>query len=143
MEVLSGVASVVAVIQIAEDVIKICGHYARKVSSAKKEIQDLVAEVTSLRDILTRVESSQDDTEKLYTPDPRSKQLAETSIEECKASLQEVVRLLNPGDKQTEMHRYGARALAWPSKSTKISDLIQKLGRQKNNLHLCLSLDQQ
>jgi hypothetical protein len=55
MEVLGAAASVIAVIQISAEVFDICRKYYIEVKDARKDIQKLRDEMTSLQDVLVNV----------------------------------------------------------------------------------------
>ena len=56
MEGLAGAASIIAVIQVADRILTLCGNYALAVKDAKKDIEYLMTEVASLDNVLMRVD---------------------------------------------------------------------------------------
>ena len=56
MEGLAGAASIIAVVQIASDITKICDGYLHDVRHARKEIEQMQSQCQSLKTIIQRLQ---------------------------------------------------------------------------------------
>lgn len=63
MAALGSVASIIAVVQIAGSVAKLCGGYIADVNDARQDIERLQKKAATLRDILQRVAEENDETD--------------------------------------------------------------------------------
>jgi hypothetical protein len=142
MEGLGGAASVIAVIQLADRILTLCGTYALSVKDAKRDIDRFTAEVGSLQSVLERVaEMAKSDMMKLYTSHSAVEGL-EGIIEGCQSTLSELEAQLDPRKGHKLMSRFGFRALKWPFKSKDVTNIIKALDRHKSTIILALNLDQ-
>jgi hypothetical protein len=142
MEALAGAASVIAVVQLADRVLSLCGKYALAVKDAKEDIQRLKSEVEALRDVLTGVD-------KLVGNNAPNSKASESalvalagSIPKCKVELDELMIRLDPSKGRKVMNRFGLRALKWPFKSKDVTKIIEALDRHKGTITLSLNVDQ-
>jgi hypothetical protein len=142
MEGLGGAASVIAVIQLADRILTLCGNYALSVKDAKKDIDRFTTEVGSLQSVLERVaEMAKSDAMKLYTSRSAVEGL-EGIIKGCQSTLLELEVQLGPRKGHKLMSRFGLRALKWPFKSKDVTNIIEALDRHKSTIILALNLDQ-
>lgn len=127
MDMLSGAASVVAVIQISKEILTLCGKFALDVKDAKKGIECLSSEVKAFHGVLNRVRDLAEDQDaaKLQTF-----QTLTAAIAQCSSELVELKTRLDPGKKRQAMNRLGLRALKWPFKSEDVNKLLEALERQ-------------
>jgi hypothetical protein len=136
MEVLGGVASIIAVIQISEQVLELCGKYASGVLHAREEIGYLTKEVKAVQCVLKElndvIERDGKDSKAAMFDEP---------VKECAAVLSDLRVSLNQGMGRRKMRKLGHRALAWPFKSGDVEKEIKKLERQKTTIALALSTD--
>lgn len=139
MEGLGGAASVIAVIDISAKVISLCYRYLHEVQGARKDIERLQAEVSSLNVVLEDAQQLLDgpDGSRLST----SKKLYQ-SLKDCHAHLKDVEDQLEPGTTRKTMHRFGLRSWKWPFKSKEMERVVSALGRCKSNICDALQVDQ-
>jgi hypothetical protein len=141
MDPLSGVASIIAVIQIAEDILGLFGSYISAVKDAKRDIERLSAEVLALRNILRKLED--------LKQEPGSAKLATLNllnkpggaVEKCLEELKELATRLDPGQGDSAMRRVGWRALKWPFSSKDVDKKILIMERYKTAFNLALTTD--
>jgi len=132
-------ANVIAVIQISGKILSFCSEYYSKVKSVRKDIERLQGEVKSLNNVLNKVR------ELLEGPKaarlPASNTLVER-IKQCISELEGLRNKLDPGKGQKTMRGRLFRTLKWPFTSEDVDKSIIMLNRQKEALHLALSIDQ-
>ena len=139
MEPLGGAASVIAVVQISDRILSLCGKYSLAVRDAREDIRRLGSEIRALRDVMVSVD------EMVQSPDAMRlhafNSLADT-ITQCLSDLNNLERRLDPGRGRKTMGRIGARALKWPFKSKDIVKVIEAVDRHKGTISLALHADQ-
>ena len=142
MEGLAGTASIIAVIQVADIILTLCGNCALAVKDTKKDIEHLTTEVASLGNVLKRVDDmAKSDAMKLYTSHSVAEEL-DGIIRGCRSTLCELKVQLDPGKSHKLMSHFGIRALKWPFKSKDVINIIETLNRHKCTITLALNLDQ-
>ena len=106
MDPLSGIASVVAVVQLSGQIIKICQGYISEVKSAKADITRLIIEVQSFQEVLQslRVKVEGPDGTKLV-----STSTVLESIERSQHDLKALVAKLEAKQDRRSMRRFGIR----------------------------------
>ena len=140
MDPLSGVASVIAVIQIAGTVIDLCYQYRKGIKDAPKTIIRLMSEVRGIRtvlegldDILAGEQSS--GTTRLVTLTEVLK--GQGLLSQCYEELENLKKSLEP--------KHGLRAvgqvLKWPLTEKDVEKTLQRLHRLSSMLGIALSGD--
>src|SRR5437667_7137257 len=119
-------ASIIAVIQVADRVLCLCGKYASAVKDAKEDIRRLTSEIEALRKVLKSAdEMGNSSAMKLYTSESMLEVLA-GSIKECRSTLSDLETRLDPGKERKKiMSRFGLRALKWPFSSKDVINIIE------------------
>ena len=138
MDPLSGVASVVAVVQISGQIIKICHGYISEVKSARADISRLVVEVQSFQEVLQSLRT------KIEGPDgPKlvSTRTVVESIERSQHDLKALQAKLETKQDRRSMRRFGIRVLKWPLESHEVDRIINVLERHKSTIDLAMSTD--
>jgi hypothetical protein len=139
MDGLSGAASVIAVIQLADRILTLCGNYARAVKDAKKDIECLHKEVKSVTEVLQKL------IELLRGPNGTklsASQSLDKALMDCSSELKGLERRLHPGKKHKVMRSIGLRALKWPLESNNVEKVVNNLERYKQLITLALQVDQ-
>jgi hypothetical protein len=136
MDGLSAAASVIAVIQISEDVVSLCSRYLKAVKNAKSDIVRLQGELSSLKPVLEGAQKLLDG--------PSGTRL-ETSrllhgLRGCYSQLEDLETKLKGNGKKMRYCRL--RALKWPFESKKVDDIIQTLSKFRDTLSASLNIDQ-
>jgi hypothetical protein len=139
MDGLSTLASLIAVAQISGSIISLCYEYRNGLQTASKDMDRLVMEVKSLRDVLENLIGlvGQDQpTEKLLESVAK---LAQRNgiVDECKGILQDLEARLRPKD---GWRKLGQR-LVWPFKEQDVMKSIASIERFKATLSLAMSMD--
>lgn len=139
MDPLSSGASVIAVIQLAGSIVKICGGYIKEVKDAKDEILELQETVTNLAEVLQEL--------KILLQGPKGAKLSSSrtldrSITKCCSTLTALEVAIGPGKGNRTMRKLGLRAWKWPLKRPEVNGIIQGLERYKMSFTLSLQIDQ-
>lgn len=139
MDGLSSAASVIAVIQLAGSLVKVCGGYIREVKDARDEILSLQQEIESLQGILKGLEKI------LLSGDrkalPTSSRLV-SNVTDCLSDLRALETRLDTGTGKRLMRKVGLRALKWPLKREEVEGIIKNLERYTSAFLLSLQVDQ-
>jgi hypothetical protein len=147
MDPLSITASVIAVIQLSEKIVRVCKTYVRSVRGAPNDLRLISIEVGSLKCVLEILELlvSSDETgdhsallEKLKGSDG--------PLQGCKHALSQLEQLIpTPTDRQQDIKRRkivsSLTNLAWPLKETSARKLLDEIGRHKATITLFLTTD--
>ncbi|KAH0537945.1 hypothetical protein FGG08_005395 [Glutinoglossum americanum] len=142
MEGLAGAAGVIAVVQLADRTLTLCGKYALAVKDAKEDIKRLMNEVEAFRRVLESVDDmASSGATKSYTSNSLLEVLSEP-IAKCRAELDDLIIRLDPSKGRKLMSHLGLRALKWPFKSKDITKIIETLDRHKGTIILALNMDQ-
>ena len=141
MDGLSAAASIIAVIQISTQIFGVCQKYYMSVKGARKDIQLLRDEITSLQDVLMKVNdlTDQPGSVPLSTLDLLNQ--TDGPLVKCRKDLSDLLANLDLEQGRDEMKRFGLRALKWPFNSKEIGKVIAAIGRHKNTFVLALSAD--
>lgn len=139
MDGLSSAASVIAVIQLAGSIVKICGGYVQDVKDAKDEIITLQQQIAGLAEVLERL------VELIQGPNGKqlltSQRLA-SNIVDCRATLTALEKRIDLGMGENEMNRFGRRAFKWPLKRSEAEKSMREISRYKLSFTLSLAIDQ-
>jgi hypothetical protein len=142
------VASLIAVVSLAEQVISCCCHYISAVKDCPSDLRSILIETSSLKSVVENLEF-------LYknSPNPALKEHFlrlsgdDGPIGGCRKCLQELEKLLpidksrtTNGKKQKTQHPTLER-LAWPLRETKARKLLGELGRFRGVISLALVVD--
>jgi hypothetical protein len=136
MDGLSAAASIIAVIQISEDVVSLCSQYLKAVTNANSDIVRLQGELSSLKPVLEGA---------LKLLDGPTGARLETSLllhglRGCYSQLKDLETNLKGNGKR--MRYLGLRALKWPFESKKVENAIQTLSKFRDTLSASLDIDQ-
>ncbi len=116
MEALETTSSIIAVIQIAGSVAKLCGGYIADVKDAGKDIERLQHKTITLSNVLQRM--IEVDSKTKSQPSNLSDNVWK-SVGQCLQDLKKLQEKLQPKTRHKSMSRIGLRALKWPlSKSS-------------------------
>ncbi|CAG8090977.1 unnamed protein product [Penicillium nalgiovense] len=139
MDALSSAASIIAVIQLTGNLVKLCGGYIQEVKNARDEIFSLQQTIAGLQGTL------QDLHKLLQSNDgkalPTSSRLV-NNITDCLSDLRALEARLDPGKGKNLMRRVGLRALKWPMKRAEMEGVIQKVKEYRSSFLLSLQVDQ-
>jgi hypothetical protein len=143
MDGLSAAASVIAVIQISEDVVSLCSQYLKAVKNAKPDIVRLQGELSSLKPVLEGAQKLLEGSNaaRLETSRPLLDGLrgCYSQLKDLETKLKDY---LKTEDKGKGMRLFGLRALKWPFKSKKVDNVIQTLSKFRDTLFISLNIDQ-
>ncbi|KAL8631125.1 hypothetical protein Q9189_003159 [Teloschistes chrysophthalmus] len=129
MEGITAAASIIAIVQISEEVGKLCGTYIRGVRHAQKEIERLQTKALALHAVLKRLEN-----------EPHTS-IDGKVIKSCCDELSSIKERLQPRKKQVAMKRFGLRALKWPFTSKEVDLQVQALEQYLALFSTSLQLD--
>jgi hypothetical protein len=141
MDGLSTAASVISVIQICGQLFDICRTYATSVKDARKDITRLRDEITALESVLTSVADLEEseDASQLATLSLLKKDNG--PLQRCQEDLERLGTILNPGDGEQRMRKYGIRALKWPLARKDVDKAVEMMERYKTLFALALTGD--
>ena len=100
MEGFAATGSVIAVVQIAAEVTKLCAHYIRDVQHAREDIQRMQSKVSAVHDVLQKIDN---------LPGEHN----DPAIKQCCNDPASIQRRLELSKKHKAMKRVGIRALRW------------------------------
>ncbi|RPA72111.1 hypothetical protein BJ508DRAFT_367432 [Ascobolus immersus RN42] len=124
-------ASIIAVIQIGERILTVCGRYIQEVKDAKEDIEKLSNEIEALNAALGLLKSTG------IEPD----QLSEV-IRGCLASIKELEEKLSSYER--ERSRFSvSRKLKWPFSSRDVAKSVEALNRSKSTILLYIEAAKQ
>lgn len=129
MEALAGAASIIALVQITEEVGKLCGNYIQGVRHAKRDIERLQSKASALHGVLTRLN------------DKAQANIDSKAVQNCCEDLKSIKERLEPLRRHAAMQRMGLRALKWPFTSKEIEDRVQALEKYLVLFNTTLQLD--
>ncbi|KAG8531271.1 uncharacterized protein KY384_004629 [Bacidia gigantensis] len=132
MEVLGGVASGIAVVQISSEIAKLCGSYIIEVRDAQEEIERLRVKATAVHDVLCRLKSNN-----------RIDGVGD-SIQHCLDDLAPIKQKLEAKKRHRFKDRNGVRALKWPFSKKQVITIMESLEDYLLlfSTHLQLTLDE-
>ncbi|KAI9754954.1 MAG: hypothetical protein M4579_004490 [Chaenotheca gracillima] len=137
MDPLSITASVAAVIQLTQTISLLCQRYYLDVKDARKDIQCVIDQLTSLSDVLTNLEDLVDS--------PSGARLAVSQLlngtsgplHQCYSELDKLRQKLDAsGGKWTSLKR----SVSWPFEKKQVADVVAVIERHKSNLGLALTV---
>jgi hypothetical protein len=132
------VASVIAVIQITQQVVTLCTKYYSGVKNAKRDRERLCDEVLTLAGVLEKVRESVADRKA-----GRSSVLDGGHIQKCLSELEAIRDTLDPrlNAGRGLMKRLKLRSVVWPFTGKELEDQISKLQARKLTFSLALTAD--
>lgn len=136
-------ASIIAVIQISEDVITRAYKYGKAVKNAEKDIKQLNEDLQDVQNILKKLETLAKRTESSGRPLtlwPTLISLKEENgpLSQCKSALESLQKELAP----IEGYSKFTRSLQWPRKAKSVGKLVEKTNAQKKYFLEALNIDE-
>lgn len=137
------VASIIAIIQIADRIVGVTKHYIETVQDAPRDLHRIRTELSTLKAVFESLQF-------VHSLDPatsftlRALDGPAGAVEICKNIVIELEKLLHPSS-STIPHNKRQKikgtweALAWPFKESKVGKLLEDLSRIKTTISLALS----
>ena len=140
MEVVGGVASVIAVLGLTAKVSKLLIQYGKKVQHAKDDIAQLQSEISRMDGALERIRIlTQTNNVRLEA----TQEMLSALLRNSENPLAELKKKLEFSKKKKKlMRKLGLRALKWPFQAGDISRIVQNLARYSDDISLSLRIDQ-
>lgn len=139
MDGLSSTASVIAVVQLAGSLVRLCRNYIKEVKGARNEIFALQQGIAGLQETLlslhTFLQSNNGRTL------PTSSRII-SNVADCLSDLRDLGARLDPGKGKQLMRKVGFRALKWPMERAEVEGFLERLERYKSSFLLSLHVDQ-
>jgi hypothetical protein len=132
-------ASIIAVIQIIAQVVKLCGGYLSEVNDARQDIEQLRSKALALRGVLEHAQRIVKDTKSGKLPVSNS---VLESLKQCTSDLQLLQTKLDPGKRGTVMKRFGLRALKWPFTRMEFEKTVELLDGYTTTFNTAVLADQ-
>lgn len=143
MDGLSGVASVIAVVDMAAKVASLCFQYSVEVKHAKGDIERLHRKVNDTKNVLEKLQQLLD---KQGTSHLSTANTLLDSLQRCSQELKELEATLEanlePSGHRKAIRRFGFRALKWPLMSKEVEKTVQNLEKYGHTFSLALQVDQ-
>ncbi|KAH6667724.1 hypothetical protein B0J14DRAFT_170784 [Halenospora varia] len=134
-------ASIIAAIQISGKIFDLCQTYYLGVKEARKDIQRLREEVTSLQDVLTNLADLAEDQGMAKRSILSLLNQQDGPVQQCQKDLTGLIAKLEPGQAKNKMKPFGLRALKWPFTSKDVEKLLVITGRHKATFNLALTAE--
>jgi hypothetical protein len=139
MDPLSCAASVIAVVQLTDRIVQVCGRYLGSVMNAREDIQQLQERVAALAQVLRSLVE--------LLRGPHSTRLPVTSemasnIAMCSSMLTKLKGRIDPERRQSRMRRLGLRACKWPLNRSEFKGSLDELERYVTTFGMSLQVDQ-
>ena len=143
MEVLGAVANVIAVVELAAKVGKLCLAYGSAVKSARSDIERLQKYTDALKTTAEGVQKllQGPNGARLETSQKLRKNLNDTRLQLNNVATKLEAKL-HTGRKTKAMRLVGLRALKWPFESKDVDNIIANLQRDQDALTAALQIDQ-
>jgi len=132
-------ASVIAVLQISQEILSLCLKYFSAVKHAEKDIKRLCNEITALHDVLKNMKELLEDSKATKL---RGSKLLVEQLKNCSSELEDLKNTLDPSQARNALRRLAPRALEWPFKREGVEKKITMLNRYKAIFHFALTTDQ-
>jgi hypothetical protein len=132
-------ASVIAVLQISQEILSLCWKYFSAVEHAEEDIKRLCDEITALHDVLKNMKELLEDSK--ATKLRGSKPLVE-QLKKCSSELEDLKNTLDLSQERNALRRLRPRALEWPFKREGVQKKIKMLNRYKQTFSFALTTDQ-
>lgn len=144
MDGVSAASSVIAAIQITQQIFTICHTYYWEVKNARRDIQLLSNEVASLKDVLTNLKDLGDSSTSAELSSLRLLNQPNGPLDRCRTDLEALIAQLEPGMRtgDSKMKQFELKALKWPFSSKDVHKVIAVIERNKTFFNLALSSDQ-
>lgn len=139
-EALGIAGSIVGLAAMANEIVTKGLRFCKSIIDCPEEIKTLVSETSKLRRIFYSIDAH------IQKMDPNKSQefqeYEDSLLSDCRETLASVKGIitksgLTPGD----TFKNAIKRLGWKYRKEDVMDLLSRLDRQKNNLHLALSLD--
>ncbi|KAL8817830.1 MAG: hypothetical protein Q9191_008069 [Dirinaria sp. TL-2023a] len=141
MEALGSVSSIIAVVQVAGSVAKLCGGYIADVKDARKDIERLQQKAMTLSDVLQRLQRMVEvDDETKPQPSILSDNVRK-SVDRCLQDLKKLQEKLQPKTGHKTMSRIGLRALKWPLSKSSVNEEVRLMEGYLVIFNTALQLD--
>ena len=118
MEPLSAAASVVTIVQLSTQVLRLCNEYRSEVKNAKVDIERFVLEIRTFQDVLQQLQTNAD-ASKLDAMSTISE-----SVRQCSCELEGIKSRLEFGKHHRRMKRWGLRVLRWAFTGPEIDGIL-------------------
>jgi Fungal N-terminal domain of STAND proteins len=131
-------ASVIAVIQITTQVVKLCGGYLSEVNDARQDIERLRSKALALQGVLERAQRIVEDSK--FDRLPVLNSVLE-SLRQCVSDLQLLQTKLDLGKRGKIMKSFGLRALKWPFTKMEFEKTVEMLDGYTTTFNTALVVD--
>lgn len=136
-DLLSAIASIIAIIQISGTVLSVCYKYVTSVKNASRDIHWVINEVGSLKVILEELKSLES-SQPHHSTLSKSLNAAHGPLKTCEAALKVLQDQLDTSN--TFQKKIGA--VVWPLREKAVDKIMKTIQRQKSNLIFALAADE-
>jgi hypothetical protein len=132
-------ASILGVIQVTAQVVKLCGGYLSEVNDARQDIERLRSKALALQGVLEHAQRIVEDSKSSRLPVSNS---VLESLKQCVSDLQLLQTKLDPGKRRKVMKSFGLRALKWPFTKMEFEKTVEVLDGYTTTFNTALLADQ-
>ncbi|KAK0741604.1 hypothetical protein B0T21DRAFT_432672 [Apiosordaria backusii] len=136
MDPVSSAASIIAIIQIADKIIRACKAYIEAARDAPSDLRLILVEFSTLRSVLENLKCFISHSNNGFSA-LDSLSSPQGPIKGCQLAMTELERLLPPHS----MTKVVLSALAWPLKEGKAKKLLEEIKQHKTTIVLALTAD--
>ena len=146
MDPISLTASVIAMIQLAEQIISVCTDYIISIKEAPRTLRTVAIEVGSIKCVLEVLQMSISTNNDDYSAIMDKFRSSDSPLLACRRALERLEKLLPP---TSFTNADGKRAkcvpslvtLQWPFKEKRVKELLEDIGRYKATISLTLTVE--
>jgi len=139
MDGLSILASLIAVAQVSGSIVSLCYEYRNGLQTASKDMNRLVTEVKSLRDVLENLIGLVDQDQSTHKLLEAVEKLTQKNgiVDDCKVMLEDLEMRLRPAKGWQKL----SQKLMWPIKEQDVMKSVASIERFKATISLAISKD--
>jgi hypothetical protein len=150
MEVVAGVSSIAAIVQLADRIVKLCKFYIGSISDAPSDLRTILIEISTIKSIFESLEF-------LNTNDETTSALLQKvcgrngPVDGCQKSLLELEKLFpshalqargnNGAPSKTQKVKASFATLAYPFQTDKAQRLLQQIMQYKSSINIALTAE--
>jgi len=135
-------ASIIAFIQLSDNLIRMCKDCIEAIKDAPKDMQMIIGEVTSLKAIIETFSAAGLHVNTIrLVPSLFDATGPVKSCQRCLLALQALLPLDLPQASEGKLRRITFAELAWPMKQSKVRKLLAEISQHKSTLLLAITGD--
>jgi len=146
MDPISLTASVIAMIQLAEQIISVCTDYISSIKDAPRTLRTVAIEVGSIKCVLEVLQMSISANSDDYSAIMDKFRSSDNPLLACRRALESLEKLLPPtsctnADGKRTKCVPSLVTLQWPFKEKRVKETLEDIGRYKATISLTLTVE--